>query len=198
MHCRAHRFWVVPCYATARKKKLQKFSPWSDIPVTYAAPELYSCFENEWELAQGADIYSLGCMLFELLDKRTFYTALVSTNGATYWEVVNNLRVGKEECGGNNEKRLALYQELLTKFAPAIIIPHLAEDSMLPEYVQDELQTILCAMCAFDYRKRTKEAELDDIKEKLRRIAHILEDAHLRALYKKRKEARRAKENAHA
>ena len=166
----------------------------------YRAPELYSCFEDNWDLAQRADIYSLGCMLFELLDKRNFYTALLDSNGTTFWEVANNIRVGKEEFNGNDQKRIELYNKLLTDFASSIMIPRICEDSILPVYVQSELQAIINSMCAFDYRKRTKEHELDSIKERLRRIAHILEDEHLREIYKKRKEIRRknAKEKSHA
>ena len=53
------------------ENELRLFSPKAEIPEMYAAPEIYSGFENEWSLAQRADIYSLGCMLFELFDKRT-------------------------------------------------------------------------------------------------------------------------------
>ena len=186
------------------EKELRLFSPPADdLPLLYRAPELYSGFEDNWSLAQSADIYSLGCMLFELLDKRTFYEALQESNGTTFWEVGNNLRVGKEELNGNNEKRLALYNELLAEFAPAIIIPRISEDSIIPDYVRNEVQAIINSMCAFDYRKRTKENELDGIKGQLRKIARILENEHLRELYKKRKEIHRAKnslckEMAHA
>ena len=51
-------------------------------------------------------------------------------------------------------------------------------------------------MCAFDYKKRAKENNLDGIKEKLRLIIRILEDEHLRELYKKRREIHRAKKSA--
>lgn len=168
--------------------KLQLYAPQVEVPKMYAAPELYSGFEGNLPLAQSADIYSLGCMLFELLDKRTFYAALLETNGQTYHEVVKNIRVEKEECHGDDEKRLELYNSLLSEFAPAIIIPRLLEDSILPEYARSELQSIINEMCSFDHQKRAKENELDGIKEKLRHIIHILENAHLRKLYKKRKE----------
>ena len=90
-----------------------------------------------------------------------------------------------------------------SEFAPAIIIPRISEDSIIPDYVRSEVQAIINSMCAFDYRKRTKENELDGIKGQLRKIARILENEHLRELYKKRKEIHRAKnslckEMAHA
>lgn len=175
------------------EKELRLFSPQAEIPEQYSAPELYSGFEDIWLLAQSADIYSLGCMLFELLDKRTYYTSLLEANEKTYWEAVNNIYVGKEDCGKNKENRLKLYHQLLDKFAPAIIIPLICENSILPDYVRRELQAILNSLCAFDYRKRTKENELDGIKQKLRRIACILQDARLREIYRKRKEICRAK-----
>lgn len=180
------------------EKDLRLFSPQADIPVMYAAPEIYSGFKNEWELAQSADIYSLGCMLFELFDKRTFYTVLQDTNGNIYWETVNNIRVGEEEFDGNVEKRLDLYHELLSDFASNIIIPRISEESILPNYIRKNIQGIIDSLCAFDYRKRTKETELDNIKTKLRTIAHILEDEHLRELYKTRKKIHRIREEAHA
>lgn len=176
--------------------KLQLYAPQVEVPKMYAAPELYSGFEDNLPLAQSADIYSLGCMLFELLDKRTFYAALLETNGQTYHEVVKNIRVEKEECRGDDEKRLELYNRLLSEFAPAIIIPRLSEDSILPEYARSELQGIINAMCSFDHQKRARENELDDIKEKLRHIIRILENAHLREMYKKRKEIHLARKAA--
>lgn len=175
------------------EKELQLFSPSAEIPPMYSAPELYSGFDDIWALSQSADIYSLGCMLFELLDKRTFYSALLEANEKTYWEAVNNIYVEKEAYNKNKEKRLARYHQMLDDFAPAIIIPRIAENSPLPDYVRGELQTIINSMCAFDYRKRAKESELDGIKNKLRRIAAILQDAHSREVYKKRKEIRREK-----
>ena len=185
------------CLATEEiEKDLRLFSPCSHIPEMYCAPEIYSEFEDIWPLAQSADIYSLGCMLFELLDKRTFHQTLLKVNDKVYWEAVTNMRVGKEECGGNKEKRLALYNTLLDEFAPNIIIPRLGEDSLLPDYVREELQKIIEKMCAFDYRRRTKEEELNGIKEKIRHIVRILEDGHYRELYKRRKTARRAKLNS--
>ena len=176
------------------EKEIKLFSPNAeDLPMMYCAPELYSCFEDNWEMAKSADIYSLGCMLFELLDKRSFYTTLNETNGSTFWEAVNNIRVGKEEFNGNEKKRLALYDELLSDFAPSIIIPRISEDSIIPEYLRNELQTIINRLCAFDYRKRAKESDLDGIKEKIRLIIRILENEHLREVYKKRKEIHRKK-----
>ncbi|MCR5622650.1 MAG: protein kinase [Treponema sp.] len=170
------------------EKELRMFSPQAEFPDTYAAPELYSCFEDNWDLAQSADIYSLGCMLFELLDKRLFRTALLEANDrVTYWGAVNNIRVGKEEYGGDAVKRLRRYDDLLAEFAPNILIPRLQEDSVLPEYVRKELQKIIEKMCAFDYRRRAKESELDGIKGKIRLLARIADDAHLRELYKKKK-----------
>ena len=176
------------------EREIKLFSPNAeDLPMMYCAPELYSCFEDNWEMAKSADIYSLGCMLFELLDKRSFYTTLNETNGSTFWEAVNNIRVGKEEFNGNEKKRLALYDELLSDFAPSIIIPRISEDSIIPEYLRNELQTIINRLCAFDYRKRAKENDLDGIKEKIRLIIRILENEHLREVYKKRKEIHRKK-----
>ena len=176
------------------EREIKLFSPNAeDLPMMYCAPELYSCFEDNWEMAKSGDIYSLGCMLFELLDKRSFYTTLNETNGSTFWEVANNIRVGKEEFNGNEKKRLALYDELLSDFAPSIIIPRISEDSIIPEYLRNELQTIINRLCAFDYRKRAKESDLDGIKEKIRLIIRILENEHLREVYKKRKEIHRKK-----
>ena len=176
------------------EREIKLFSPNAeDLPMMYCAPELYSCFEDNWEMAKSADIYSLGCMLFELLDKRSFYTTLNETNGSTFWEAVNNIRVGKEEFNGNEKKRLALYDELLSDFAHSIIIPRISEDSIIPEYLRNELQTIINRLCTFDYRKRAKESDLDGIKEKIRLIIRILENEHLREVYKKRKEIHRKK-----
>ena len=176
------------------EREIKLFSPNAeDLPMMYCAPELYSCFEDNWEMAKSADIYSLGCMLFELLDKRSFYTTLNETNGSTFWEAVNNIRVGKEEFNGNEKKRLALYDELLSDFAHSIIIPRISEDSIIPEYLRNELQTIINRLCAFDYRKRAKESDIDGIKEKIRLIIRILENEHLREVYKKRKEIHRKK-----
>lgn len=180
------------------EKELRQFSPQVELLEMYAAPEIYSGFQNEWELAQSADIYSLGCMLFELFDKRTFYTVLQDTNGNGYWETVNNIRVGEGQFDGNLEKRLDVYHELLSEFASNIIIPRIAEESILPNYIRKDIQEIIDSLCAFDYRKRTKETELDNIKTKLRTIAHILENEHLRELYKTRKKIHRIREEAHA
>lgn len=173
------------------ENKIRLFSPKAEVPSMYAAPELYSGFEDNWNLSQSADIYSLGCMLFELLDKRTFYAVLLEANDRIYWEVVNNIYVGKEECNKNDKKRLECYNELLSEFSKNIVIPRISEDSILPNYVKDEIQKIINNMCNFDYRKRTKEEELDGIKQKIRWLIKILENTHLRDLYKKRKEIHR-------
>ena len=122
----------------------------------------------------------------------------MDANGNGYWETVNNIRVGEEEFGGNLQKRLDLYYDLLSDFATTIIIPRISEESILPSYLRKSIQEIIDSLCAFDYRKRTKESELDGIKTKLRHIAHILEDEHLRELYKKRKRTHRTREVSHA
>lgn len=99
----------------------------------------------------------------------------------------------KKNSTATKKKRFALYDELLSDFAPSIIIPRISEDSIIPEYLRNELQTIINRLCAFDYRKRAKESNLDGIKEKIRLIIRILENEHLREVYKKRKEIHRKK-----
>ena len=100
--------------------------------------------------------------------------------------------------GGNPKKRLDLYHDLISDFAPTIIIPRISEETILPLYLRKSIQEIIDSLCAFDYRNRTKESELDGIKTKLRHIAHILEDEHRRELYKKRKKIHKSREVSHA
>lgn len=175
------------------EEQLRLYSPLPDLTRRYAAPELYSGFSKNIALAQSADIYSLGCMLFEILDKRTYYTALLSANGRAYWEAVNYLMVDKDDFGGNEEKRLEQFHKNLDVYSSPLAVPRLSENSILPPYIRVELQALINRMCDFDYRKRPAENELDGIKKKLRVYANILNDAHLRALYKKRKEMRKAR-----
>ncbi len=179
------------------ERKIRMLSPELCKNNMYLAPEMYSNFETKWELAQSADIYALGCMLFELLERETFYTSFIKAND-NYWLAGNNLWVGNEQFGGNYEKRLAAFHKSLDDFAPTIMIPRLSENSFLPEHEKKELQEIIDNMCAYDYRKRTKESELDEVKEKLRRIIINLENRQKWELYRKRKEIRRSKENNHA
>ena len=169
------------------ERKIKKYSPAVQTSKLYAAPELTNGFSNNSELARKADIYALGCMLFELLDKRLYFNAMKDAN-TEFFKAINYCTVDENDFGGDFAQRINKYNSLLSSYAANLNIPQFAENSVIPDYEKNKLQKIIESMCNFDYRKRIADEGLEDVKNTLRTVIRALKNAHLLQIRKQRKQ----------
>jgi serine/threonine protein kinase len=155
------------------ERKLQLFSPESIGNQCYAAPEKLCGFENDYELGFGADVYSLGCLLFELASRDLFYEQFKKLNRNCYAQILNDCEVHKTE-GESLQKRLDVYHENMDRDFSRLTLPRIEETSSIPPATKHELQSLIDSMCAPDYRRRL--TDLCSVKERLRTVIHMLEN----------------------
>ncbi len=151
----------------------------------YAAPEISCGLGPEGELAAAQDMYSLGCMLYELFSYDTFAQRLSALN-PRYIETMENCRIYSND-GETLEERLEAYGLYLDSFALSVRPVRLGEEVCLPRFVKDELNGVIQKLTEFDWRKRPETKDIPEIRKRLYSLSKILSDAHLLKIAKERK-----------
>lgn len=152
----------------------------------YAAPEIECGLSPEGVLAPAQDIYSLGCMLYELFARDTFSQKLHETNPC-YIETIENCRIYNND-GVSHEERIKTYGSYLDRFASSIRPVSLCDESGLPPFVREPLNKIIHQLTDFDWRKRPLAEDFNDIKKKLEYLSKALKNAHLLKISKERRQ----------
>ena len=153
--------------------------------LAYAAPEMISGLYDDWQLALKADWYAVGCMMFELFDKRLFYPSLIEENGKQkFADIMENLR-----SPGTADD----YFSLLDLSARDISLPDITFSPDIPPQVTERIQAVYRFLASFDARKRAGDDDIPAIRAELLRLSVILENRKAQEYLKKRREARKLK-----
>ncbi len=155
----------------------------------YASPEILCGLQPEKELARAQDMYSLGCMLYELFGCRTFKQKLYETNPG-YIEAIENCRIYTND-GGTFEKRLEVFNSYLDEFSRSVRPVTLGDEAAIPSFIKQEIDSMIQRFTSFDWRKRPCEEDFPEIRGKLFYLSKIMENAHLRSEFKRRKTVRK-------
>lgn len=155
--------------------KIRMFSPEATGNQEYAAPEKLCGFENDYALGKGADMYSLGCLLYELVGKDLFYEQFKALNKNCYCRIMNDCKVYNSD-GDSLEERLSVYDSYIDRDFSQLQLPQLPQTLGIPEHARKEIQGLIDGLCCLDYRKRIKSSEIESVKNKIRSIIGELED----------------------
>lgn len=169
------------------KEELSSPLPRFKSTLQYASPELRSGLVDDFETCIKADYYAAGCMLFELLDRRTFNASFIEENGekklnAMYQNLSSGVQ-GEKSVKAQKEH----YFENLLKTALDITLPKIRFEADVPPFVAGEIQKVFEKLCVFDIRKRAGDDEILKINEMLCRLATILEDRRRTEFYRKKR-----------
>ncbi len=155
----------------------------------YASPEILCGLPPEKELAHAQDMYSLGCMLYELFGCRTFKQKLYDTNPG-YIETLENCRIYPND-GNSFEERLEVFNSYLDEFSRSVRPVALGEEADIPSFIKQEIDLMIQRLTSFDWRKRPCEEDFPEIRRKLFYLSKIMENTHLRSEFKRRKTLRK-------
>lgn len=155
----------------------------------YASPEILCGLPPEKDLARAQDMYSLGCMLYELFGCRTFKQKLYETNPG-YIETLENCRIYPND-GNSFEERLEAFNSYLDEFSRSVRPVALGEETDIPSFIKQEIDLIIQRFTSFDWRKRPCEEDFPEIRRKLFYLSKIMENTHLRSEFKRRKTLRK-------
>lgn len=151
----------------------------------YASPEILCGLPPEEELARAQDMYSLGCMLYELFGCRTFKQKLYEANPG-YIETLENCRIYSND-GNTLKKKLEVFNSYLDEFSRSVRPVTLGEEADIPSFIKQEIDLMIQRFTSFDWRKRPCEEDFPEIRRKLFYLSKIMENAHLRSEFKRRK-----------
>ena len=151
----------------------------------YASPEILCGLPPENDLASAQDMYSLGCMLYELFGCRTFKQKLYETNPG-YIETLENCRIYPND-GNSFAERLEVYSSYLDEFSRSVRPVALGDEADIPSFIKQEIDLVIQRFTSFDWRKRPCKEDFPEIRRKLFCLSKIMENTHLRSEFKRRK-----------
>ena len=120
-----------------------------DLPVgdlRYSAIELFCGLGNEAVYLPGADLFSLGAILFELFT-RTQLTSLV-------YDIPQLLQLSQHFTRLPTAAKLTQYATLLPAILTTWKLPSLASLAPVPNCIRDRLERLYATLAALDYRVR--------------------------------------------
>lgn len=119
--------------------------------ITYTAPEMLASLQNEHpRIAFGADMYSLGAILFELFSGTTLaYQIYDPTFAGILMTVMSTARHGK---------RTEMYHRFIRTMVAAHPLPSVAGfGAAVPSCILQQIDTLYRSVVALDYRERLGE-----------------------------------------
>lgn len=119
----------------------------------YAPPEAICFFAGDREIAPYADVYALGCLLYELFNMDHFYSALRKVNA--HYEIFLAAMYSKIGAVPDRALRIAIWKQEIQKMGKSIVTPPIdGVGSSVPEGVAFLLNRILADLAAPDFRRR--------------------------------------------
>lgn len=119
----------------------------------YAPPEAICFFAGDREIAPYADIYALGCLLYELFNMDYYFTALRKVNA--HYDMFLAAMYSKIGTEVDRKQRIAIWKQEIQKLGRSIVIPPIdAVGSSVPEGIAFLLSRILGDLVDPDFRRR--------------------------------------------
>lgn len=119
----------------------------------YAPPEAICFFAGDREIAPYADVYALGCLLYELFNMDHFFIGLRKVN--PHYEMFLAAMYSKMGAEPEREKRIAVWKQEIQKMGKVIVTPPIDDvGSTVPEGIAFLLNRVLEALVHPDFRRR--------------------------------------------
>lgn len=119
----------------------------------YAPPEAICFFAGDREIAPYADVYALGCLLYELFNMEHFYIGLRKAN--PHYDLFLGAMYSKVNAEPDQEKRIAVWKQEIQKMGKSIVTPRIdGVGSSVPEGIAVLLNRVLEALVHPDFRRR--------------------------------------------
>lgn len=114
----------------------------------YCAPEMLACLhDKDTNIAVGADIFSLGAILFELFSGTNLGLYLF---GYQFWQAIAQAMLAVKP-----QLRRRMYDEIVTSIANSRPLPSIAAfGTAVPGCVRDRLDNLYQYLAVIDYRRR--------------------------------------------
>lgn len=166
----------------------------------YAPPEAICFFAGDREIAPYADVYALGCLLYELFNMEHFFIALRKVN--SHYDMFLAAMYSKISAEPVLVRRIAVWDHEIQRMGKAIVTPPIdGVGSTVPDGVAFLLNRILAALVHPDFRRREKFEQvrgliwaairtLENEKDYQRRLARAKEWRRTREEKVRRREAR--------
>lgn len=121
--------------------------------VGYAPPEAICFFAGDREIAPYADVYALGCLLYELFNMDHFFTALRKLN--VHYDMFLAAMYSKISAEPDHALRIAIWKQEIQKIGKSIVTPPIdGVGSSVPEGIAFLLNRILADLVDTDFRRR--------------------------------------------
>lgn len=166
----------------------------------YAPPEAICFFAGDREIAPYADIYALGCLLYELFNMDHFFIRLRKVN--PHYDMFLAAMYSKISATPDPEQRIAVWKYEIQRLGKSIVTPPIdGVGSTVPEGIAFLLKRVLEALVHPDFRRRQKFEQvrrliwaairaLENEKDYQRRLARSKEWRRAREDKVRRREAR--------
>ncbi|MBK8117734.1 MAG: protein kinase family protein [Candidatus Accumulibacter sp.] len=119
----------------------------------YAPPEAICFFAGDREIAPCADVYALGCLLYELFNMDHFFIALRKLNA--HYEMFLAAMYFKISAEPDRALRIAIWKQEIEKMGRSIVTPPIdGVGSSVPEGIAVLLNRILVDLVDPNFRRR--------------------------------------------
>lgn len=119
----------------------------------YAPPEAICFFAGDREIAPYADVYALGCLLYELFNMDHLFNALRKVNA--HYDLFLAAMYTKISAGSDRALRIAIWKQEIQIMGKSIVTPPIdGVGSSVPEGIGFLLNRILADLVAPDFRRR--------------------------------------------
>lgn len=119
----------------------------------YAPPEAICFFAGDREIAPHADVYALGCLLYELFNMDYFFIAVRNVNA--HYDMFLGAMYSKIGAEPDRAQRIAIWKKEIHKLGKSIVTPPIdGVGSSVPEGIAFLLNRILADLVAVDFRRR--------------------------------------------
>lgn len=140
--------------------------------VKYSAPEAFCGLAGHRHIAQFSDVYSLGCLLYELFNKDLFYAQIWKDKNYKLALGVLSIELMQHS---SNEEKLQAWNEYISVLRPSITpIPATTEGHSVPPEIQEQLNILLSQMTKFDFRQRLTNLQI--VREKIWSMIRVVEN----------------------
>ena len=183
---------VIPIdFGTAARFESQQILMDYGSPVgalLYASPEAYCGLAGNRSIAPYADLYSLGCLLFELFNHD--YFGYRYSQSQSYKVAI--IAIAQDLASRRPAERPEAWTRWTSRLKGSIPVPDIdGPGSTVPVEISDSLNGLMKRLVCFDYYDRR--LDLDWLRRRVRSTIAVLENEALRARLRRQKRLARAR-----